>query len=86
MRSIAARRAFLVVLGAGLPALAAVSAHAQEFVYLGNSLGGDISIISVATQKVVGTIPATVVGNHPDDVIASRNGEVLYISRLDVNS
>jgi YVTN family beta-propeller protein len=60
-------------------------AQAQEFLYLGNSLGGDISVVAIPSHKVVGTIPATVVGNHPDDVIASRNGDVLYISRLDVN-
>jgi YVTN family beta-propeller protein len=87
MRSTLGDPARLVVtlgaLGAFLTASAALGA--QEFLYVGNSLGGDISVIAIPSHKVVGTIAATVVGNHPDDVIASRNGDVLYISRLDVN-
>jgi YVTN family beta-propeller protein len=79
------RLAFCAMLGAYLLAPATLAAQAKEYLYLGNSLGGDISIISIPSHKVVGTIPASVVGNHPDDVIASRNGDVLYISRLDVN-
>src|SRR5215204_3814654 len=76
---------FVAMLGAQLLAPDAIAAQAKEYLYLGNSLGGDISVIAIPSHKVVGTIPATVVGNHPDDVIASRNGDVLYISRLDVN-
>ena len=30
---------------------------------------GDVSIIAIPEHRVVGTIPATVVGNSPDDVI-----------------
>jgi YVTN family beta-propeller protein len=83
MRSSVVRIASLcVVLAIGPVTLAAQS---QEYLYLGNSLGGDISVIAIPSHKVVGTIPASVVGNHPDDVIASRAGDVLYISRLDVN-
>jgi YVTN family beta-propeller protein len=82
MRSTVARRAAII---AAFTAPASLSAQAGEFLYLGNSLGGDISVIAIPSHKVVGTIPATVVGNHPDDVIASRKGDVLYISRLDVN-
>ena len=89
MRStlVTSRRLAMIVATLGACVLAPVSLTAQskEYVYLGNSLGGDISIIEIPSHKVVGTIPATVVGNHPDDVIASRAGDVLYISRLDVN-
>lgn len=89
MTSIFARQAHLApyfaLIAACLVAPAALDAQAKEYLYLGNSLGGDISVISIPSHKVVGTIPATVVGNHPDDVISSRNGDVLYISRLDVN-
>lgn len=82
MHSTVARSALvLAVLGA--PAV--LAAQSNEYLYVGNSLGGDISVIAIPSHKVVGTIPATVVGNHPDDVIASRAGDVLYISRLDVN-
>jgi YVTN family beta-propeller protein len=77
---LASRRGLVV---AGLFAPAALLAQAKEYLYLGNSLGGDISVIAIPSHKVVGTIPATVIGNDPDDVISSRNGDVLYISRLD---
>ena len=57
--------------------------QSKEYLYVGNTLGGDVSIIAIPANRVVGTIPATVVGNSPDDVISSRKGDVLYISRLD---
>src|SRR5262249_49509800 len=60
-----------------------LSAQAKEYLYVGNTLSGDVAIIEIPGHKVVGTIPATEVGNSPDDVISSRNGSVLYISRLD---
>jgi YVTN family beta-propeller protein len=62
---------------------AGLTAQAKEYLYVGNTLGGDISVIAIPEHRVVGTIPATVVGNSPDDVISSRDGKVLYISRLD---
>src|SRR5947208_4503409 len=55
----------------------------KEYLYVGNTLGGDVSVIEIPSHRVVGTIPATVVGNSPDDVISSRDGRTLYISRLD---
>jgi YVTN family beta-propeller protein len=73
------------ILGASLLAPGHLRSQSGEYVYVGNSLGGDISVIGIPSHKVVGTIPASVVGNHPDDVISSRAGDVLYISRLDVN-
>jgi YVTN family beta-propeller protein len=81
--SIARIAPVLMVAAVGLAAPTGLAA--QEYLYVGNSLGGDISVISIPAHKVVHTIPESVVGNHPDDVIASRNGDVLYISRLDVN-
>lgn len=62
---------------------AAAQAGAKEYLYVGNTLGGDLSVIEIPAHRVVATVPATVVGNSPDDVIASRAGDVLYISRLD---
>jgi YVTN family beta-propeller protein len=56
---------------------------AREYLYVANTLGGDVSIVEIPSHRVVGAIPASVVGNSPDDVIASRDGDVLYISRLD---
>ncbi len=58
-------------------------AQAKEYLYVANTLGGDISVVEIPSHKVVGTIPASVVGNDPDDVISSRAGDVLYVSRLD---
>jgi len=85
MSSSIARIASFLAMAAGARLVAPTALAAQEYLYVGNSLGGDISVISIPAHKVVRTIPESVVGNHPDDVIASRNGDVLYISRLDVN-
>src|SRR5262245_50902682 len=62
---------------------AALPAQAKEYLYVGNTISGELSVIEIPTHKLVGTIPATVVGNGPDDVISSRDGSVLYVSRLD---
>jgi YVTN family beta-propeller protein len=72
------RRAALALL---LPA--ALGAQAKEYLYVGNTLSGDLSVIEIPAHKVVGTIPNSVVGNGPDDVIASRDGTTIYVSRLD---
>src|SRR5688572_29277590 len=55
----------------------------RDYLYVENTLGGDISVIDLATNKVVGSIPASIVGEHPDDVIANRAGTLLFVSRLD---
>jgi YVTN family beta-propeller protein len=60
-----------------------LAAQVKEYLYVGNTLGGDLSVIEIPAHRVVATIPASVVGNSPDDVISSRKGDVLYISRLD---
>jgi YVTN family beta-propeller protein len=78
-----ARRLSPIVALAFAAAPRVLTAQAKEYLYVGNTLGGDLSIIAIPEHKVVGTIPATVVGNSPDDVISSRNGDVLYISRLE---
>ena len=68
----------------GVPLIApAPAAPVHEYLYVANTLGGDISIVEIPAHRVVGTIPASVVGNDPDDVISSRSGDVLYVSRLD---
>ena len=69
----------VVLLLAPSPAVA----QAKEYLYVANTLGGDISVVEVPSHRVVGTIPASVVGNSPDDVISTRDGDVLYVSRLD---
>jgi YVTN family beta-propeller protein len=56
---------------------------ARDYLYVENTLGGDISVIDLATHKVVGSIPASIVGEHPDDVISNRDGTLLFVSRLD---
>ncbi len=56
---------------------------AKEYLYVGNSLSGDISVIEIPGHKVVGTIPAKLVGEHPDDIISNRDGTILFVSRLD---
>jgi YVTN family beta-propeller protein len=78
-----ARRLVPIVALAVVAAPSGLTAQAREYLYVGNTLSGDVSIIEIPAHKVVGTIPATVVGNSPDDLISPRDGSVLYISRLD---
>src|SRR6476619_1914608 len=77
------RRLLAILALSSAPAI--LPAQGKEYLYLANTLGGDVSIIAIPEHKVVGTIPATVVGNSPDDVISTREGDGLYISRLDTN-
>lgn len=70
-------------LAAVLLAPSPAAAQAREYLYVANTLGGDISVVEVPAHKVVAAIPASVVGNSPDDVISTRSGDVLYVSRLD---
>ena len=78
-----ARRLLPLAALAIIAAPARLTAQAKEYLYVGNTLSGDVSIIAIPEHKVVGIIPATVVGNSPDDLISSRDGKVLYVSRLD---
>jgi quinoprotein dehydrogenase-associated probable ABC transporter substrate-binding protein len=48
-----------------------------ELVYVTNEDAGTISIISTATQKVIGEIP---VGTRPRGVEVSRDGELVYVA------
>ncbi|MDQ8756233.1 beta-propeller fold lactonase family protein [Sphingosinicella sp. LHD-64] len=55
----------------------------REYLYVENTSGGDVTVISIPQHEVVGTIPATIVGGHPDDVVASPDGRMLFINRLE---
>src|SRR5262245_9442794 len=46
-------------------------------IFVSNENGGDISVIDVATQKIVATIP---VGKRPRGVRLSRDGSVVYVA------
>ena len=84
LRAVALGGSLAAILILLLPAGAAPQgASAKEYLYVANTLGGDISVIEVPSHKVVATIPRNVVGNGPDDVISTRGGDVLYVSRLD---
>src|SRR6478609_1402624 len=71
-----ARRLSPIVALAFAAAPRVLTAQAKEYLYVGNTLSGDLSIIAIPEHKVVGTIPTSVVGNSPDDVISSRNVDV----------
>jgi DNA-binding beta-propeller fold protein YncE len=64
------------------PWLVADAQTPREYLYVANSLSGDISIIEIPAHRVVGTIPHAVVGNQPDDVISNRDGSLLFVSRI----
>lgn len=51
---------------------------AGELVFVENTNGGDLSVISVPGYEVTRSIP---VGEHPDDVIASADGNLLFVNR-----
>src|SRR5262245_29887122 len=61
----------------------------QELLYVGNNYGGTISVIDVATYKVIGEFSAipdvaehdVFPGGFVDDVVVSPDGKILYASR-----
>jgi quinoprotein dehydrogenase-associated probable ABC transporter substrate-binding protein len=54
-----------------------VIAEPAELVYVTNEDAGTISIISAATQKVIGEVP---VGTRPRGIEVSRDGELVYVA------
>src|SRR6476660_2633164 len=67
------------------PWLVADAQTPRDYLYVANSLGGDISIIDIPGHRVVGSIPHSVVGNQPDDIISNRDGSLLFVSRINDN-
>jgi YVTN family beta-propeller protein len=51
---------------------------AHDHIYVENTNGGTVSIIDSTRLEVVGEIE---VGHHPDDVIASPDGRIVYVNR-----
>ena len=62
---------------------APAGAAPHEYLYVENSSGGDVSIISIPENQLVDTIPATLVGQGPDDVAITPDGRILFVNRLD---
>lgn len=79
-RLIKRRRLFLApLLICGAPAVG----QPHEYLYVENSVSGDVSIISIPENKLVGTIPASKIGHHPDDLAITPDGSTLLVNRLD---
>jgi YVTN family beta-propeller protein len=55
------------------------AARAEERLYVGNTDSGNLSVISVPRLEVVDTIE---IGLYPDDVIASKDGKLVYANRV----
>jgi YVTN family beta-propeller protein len=68
----------LVVLGLLLGSAAWV--QAQPFAYITNQGSHDVSVIDLASHKVVATVP---VGRSPAGVVASSRGGRVYVSNPD---
>jgi YVTN family beta-propeller protein len=68
--------AILVALAAPAERL---DAQKQQLLFVENSHSGDVSVIDAVSLKVVGSIP---VGLAPDEIVASPDGGVLYLSRI----
>ncbi|WP_028970399.1 YVTN family beta-propeller repeat protein [Sphingomonas sp. URHD0057] len=62
---------------------APVFAQPHEYLYVENSAAGTVSVIAVPENKLVGTIPASKIGHHPDDVAITPDGSMLLVNRLD---
>jgi DNA-binding beta-propeller fold protein YncE len=61
-----------------LAAFAASGALAKPYLYVQNAGSGDISIISIPEHELVKVVP---VGSDPDDVVGSKDGRTVYVSR-----
>lgn len=72
-----------------VPGLMGQAGGSAELLYVGNNHAGTISVIEVPGYKVLGdfnALPDIPVANRPagavvDDVVGSRKGDVLYVSR-----
>jgi YVTN family beta-propeller protein len=58
----------------------ASAAHAQPYAYITNQGSHDVSVIDIATQQVVATVP---VGRSPAGVVASSRAGRVYVSNPD---
>jgi YVTN family beta-propeller protein len=58
---------------------APLAGQRHDLLFVENSQSGDVSVIDVATLKVVGAIP---IGLSPDEIVASPGGDVLYVARI----
>lgn len=67
---------FITVFAAAL--LQAGTAHAREILYVTNSGGADVTLVDVATNKVIGTIAT---GPTPHGIAVSPDGSRIYVSR-----
>jgi YVTN family beta-propeller protein len=65
--------ALVVVLGLGFGS----TAHAEPFAYVPNEGSGNLSIIDIATDSVVGEIPA---GSKPRGTAVSPDGQLAWVS------
>jgi YVTN family beta-propeller protein len=58
---------------------APLAAQRHGWLFVENSQSGDVSVIDATSLKVVGSIP---IGLSPDEIVASPNGDVLYVARI----
>lgn len=55
----------------------ATAATAKPYLYVQNGESGDISIISIPEHELVSVVP---VGDHPDDVVGSADGKMVFVN------
>lgn len=61
---------------------APAAAEPHEYLYVENTMSGDVTVIAVPENKVVDTIPASKIGKHPDDVEITPDGKLILVNRL----
>jgi len=72
----------MLLLTVALAVPRAADGQAGEYLYVENTIGGDVTVISIPDHVVVSTIPSSIVGHEPDDVIASSDGRAIFVNRL----
>jgi YVTN family beta-propeller protein len=73
-----------IALGLAATVLAAAgAAHAEPFAYITNQGSHDVSVIDLALQRVVATVP---VGRSPAGVVAASRTGMVYVSNPDSRS
>ena len=73
-------RLFASVFAAGLAVAAPLPARSEPFAYITNQGSHDVSVIDLATQKLVATVP---VGRSPAGVVASSRAGRVFVSNPD---
>ena len=69
----------LTVIAMAMLSMFSTQGKTTEILYVQNTFSGDITLIEIPSHEVIGRIE---VGKYPDDVVASPDGKVVYVNRI----